>query len=86
MATCDLGLLQTGRDTLERTIRFVESTWAGARVVYGDTDSLFIMLPGASKATAFRVGNEIAEQVTKREPHPMQLKFEKVDTWASQLG
>ena len=47
-------------------------------MVYGDTDSLFVMLPGASKETAFRVGQEIADQVTAREPKPMQLKFEKV--------
>lgn len=47
-------------------------------MVYGDTDSLFVMLPGASKETAFRVGKDIAERVSKREPAPMQLKFEKV--------
>ena len=28
-----------------------------ARVVYGDTDSLFVELPGRSKAEAFRIGN-----------------------------
>lgn len=47
-------------------------------MVYGDTDSLFVTLPGASKETAFRVGKDIAERVSKREPAPMQLKFEKV--------
>lgn len=28
-----------------------------ARVVYGDTDSLFVELPGRSKSEAFRIGN-----------------------------
>jgi DNA polymerase zeta len=46
--------------------------------VYGDTDSMFIMLPGASKADAFRIGREIAAEVTAANPDPVKLKFEKV--------
>ena len=50
--------MQTGRESLERAIRTVDSKkmeW-GARVVYGDTDSLFVQLPGRSKQEAFRIG------------------------------
>lgn len=50
----------------------------GAEVVYGDTDSLFISLPGKSKADAFRIGQEIADKVTSQNPRPIKLKFEKV--------
>lgn len=50
----------------------------GAKVVYGDTDSLFIYLPGKSKDEAFRIGDEIAERVTSLNPRPIKLKFEKV--------
>lgn len=50
----------------------------GAEVVYGDTDSLFIYLPGKSKEDAFRIGNEMAEVVTSQNPRPIKLKFEKV--------
>ncbi len=72
-------IVSKGRETLEKAIRLVEGTseW-NARVVYGDTDSLFVLLPGASKAEAFRIGQAIAERVTFLSPPPVQLKFEKV--------
>jgi hypothetical protein len=48
---------QTGRETLEAAIRLVEGhpEWR-AKVVYGDTDSLFVQLPGRSRDEAFRIG------------------------------
>uniref|UniRef100_A0A182VW29 DNA polymerase zeta catalytic subunit n=1 Tax=Anopheles minimus TaxID=112268 RepID=A0A182VW29_9DIPT len=68
-----------GRETLERAIKLVESTerW-GAKVVYGDTDSLFVLCPGRTKKDAFKIGEEIAEAVTRDNPPPVKLKLEKV--------
>ncbi|KAF8795397.1 DNA polymerase zeta catalytic subunit like protein [Argiope bruennichi] len=67
------------RETLERAIRLIENTpeWR-AKVVYGDTDSLFVLLPGRSKEEAFKIGQEMADAVTKTNPRPVKLKFEKV--------
>ncbi|KAJ2001128.1 DNA polymerase zeta, partial [Coemansia thaxteri] len=73
-------IVQSGRETLESAIRLIHSrhaTW-GARVVYGDTDSVFVHLPGKSRQSAFRIGQEIAEAVTKMNPAPVKLKLEKV--------
>lgn len=72
-------VVQTGRETLEKAISIIESNedW-GAKVVYGDTDSLFVYLPGKTKEEAFKFGNEMAVAVTKRNPKPVFLKFEKV--------
>ncbi|XP_046836193.1 DNA polymerase zeta catalytic subunit isoform X1 [Vespa crabro] len=72
-------VVSKGRETLERAIKIVESTprW-GARVVYGDTDSLFILLPGKSRTEAFKIGADIADTVTAANPSPIKLKFEKV--------
>ncbi|KAJ2722571.1 DNA polymerase zeta [Coemansia sp. Benny D115] len=73
-------IVQSGRETLERAIRFIHAKpkeW-GARVVYGDTDSLFIHFPGKSRESAFRIGSEIAAAVTQMNPAPVKLKFEKV--------
>ncbi|KAI8962636.1 hypothetical protein F5Y11DRAFT_322234 [Daldinia sp. FL1419] len=72
-------IVQTGRETLERAIALIHSVekWK-AEVVYGDTDSLFIYLPGRTKDQAFDIGNEIAKAVTDMNPRPIKLKFEKV--------
>ncbi|XP_015910939.2 uncharacterized protein [Parasteatoda tepidariorum] len=68
-----------GRETLENAIHIIENTpkWE-AKVVYGDTDSLFILLKGRSKDEAFKIGQEIADVVTLTNPKPVKLKFEKV--------
>ncbi|CCM07100.1 uncharacterized protein FIBRA_09427 [Fibroporia radiculosa] len=72
-------IVQSGRETLEKAIRVINSTkkW-GAKVVYGDTDSLFIYLRGKTKEQAFRIGQDMAETVTSMNPAPVKLKFEKV--------
>jgi DNA polymerase zeta len=71
-------IVQTGRTILESTIRMVnaEPAW-GARVVYGDTDSLFVLLEDSSREDAFRIGEEIAARATAMFPDPITLKFEK---------
>jgi DNA polymerase zeta len=72
-------IVQTGRETLEKAIALIHSIerW-GAEVVYGDTDSLFVYLKGRSRDEAFTIGEEIAKAVTKMNPRPVKLKFEKV--------
>jgi DNA polymerase zeta len=79
MAELADAIVQSGRETLEAAIRLVEGTPAWrARVVYGDTDSLFVELPGRSVAEAFAVGAQIAAAVTAANPPPVALKLEKV--------
>ncbi|KAF7310921.1 DNA polymerase [Mycena chlorophos] len=72
-------IVQSGRETLEKAISVInnEPRW-GAHVVYGDTDSVFVHLPGKTKEQAFRIGNEISETITSMNPSPVKLKFEKV--------
>ena len=40
--------------------------------------SVFILMKGATKKRAFQVANEIVDTITKMNPQPMKLKFEKV--------
>ncbi|XP_034475797.1 DNA polymerase zeta catalytic subunit [Drosophila innubila] len=72
-------VVSKGRETLERAIKLVEDNekWK-VRVVYGDTDSMFVLVPGRNRAEAFRIGEEIAQAVTEMNPHPVKLKLEKV--------
>ena len=79
MAELADAIVQSGRATLEAAIATVEShpAWR-AKVVYGDTDSLFVQLPGRSVEEAFKIGAEIAAVVTASNPPPVVLKLEKV--------
>ncbi|XP_020818110.1 DNA polymerase zeta catalytic subunit isoform X2 [Drosophila serrata] len=72
-------VVSKGRETLERAIKLVEANeeWK-VRVVYGDTDSMFVLVPGRNRAEAFRIGEEIAQAVTEMSPQPVKLKLEKV--------
>ncbi|XP_018446149.1 DNA polymerase zeta catalytic subunit isoform X4 [Raphanus sativus] len=72
-------IVQCGRSTLEKAISFVNANenWK-ARVVYGDTDSMFVLLKGRTVKEAFEVGQEIASAITEMNPYPVTLKMEKV--------
>lgn len=72
-------VVSKGRETLERAINLIQSTkkW-NAKIIYGDTDSIFVLLKGRSKEEAFKIGYEMADVVTKDNPIPVKLKFEKV--------
>ncbi|KAL0005947.1 hypothetical protein SO802_013508 [Lithocarpus litseifolius] len=72
-------IVQCGRSTLEKAISFVNThdKWK-AKVIYGDTDSLFVLLKGRMVKEPFRIGNEIASAITAMNPNPVTLKMEKV--------
>jgi DNA polymerase zeta len=74
-------IVQCGRDTLEKMIQYVNtelSEETGASVVYGDTDSLFVRVPGTTKEEAFAVGRRIAAKAAAIFPKPIKLQLEKV--------
>ncbi|GIL72478.1 hypothetical protein Vretifemale_2820 [Volvox reticuliferus] len=51
---------------------------AGGRVIYAQTDSVFVHFPRASPEEAVRLGKKAAALVTSSLPYPMELKYEKV--------
>lgn len=78
-------IVECGRRTLTRAIdlanewgKMIKGRWQGAEVLYGDTDSVFIRLPGRSVQEAFQFGEEFCRAVTESNPPPVQLKLEKV--------
>ncbi|XAR52606.1 DNA-directed DNA polymerase [Bertholletia excelsa] len=72
-------IVQCGRRTLENAISFVNAhnKW-NANVIYGDTDSMFVLLKGRTVKEAFEIGHEIASVITSLNPSPVTLKMEKV--------
>jgi len=81
MAELADAIVQSGRETLEDTIRFIKThpDWREfADVIYGDTDSIFVRLKGRTLEEAHRIGQDIAKAVTARNPDPVLLKLEKV--------
>ncbi|XP_059648523.1 DNA polymerase zeta catalytic subunit isoform X2 [Cornus florida] len=72
-------IVQCGRRTLESAISFVNAhdKWK-AKVIYGDTDSMFVLLKGRTVKESFQIGHEIASTITAMNPHPVTLKMEKV--------
>lgn len=71
-------IVATGREILLKLIRMIEEAEFGAKVVYGDTDLLFVYFPGALREDAFNYGHTLAERITTEFPDPILLKFEKV--------
>ncbi|CTQ86602.1 DNA polymerase [Caenorhabditis elegans] len=72
-------ILGKGRETLERSIEMVQrGDYGGAEVIYGDTDSMFVLVRGASVEEAFEIGRRIVDDVTNSNPDPVVLKLEKV--------
>ncbi|XP_027350096.1 DNA polymerase zeta catalytic subunit-like isoform X2 [Abrus precatorius] len=72
-------IVQCGRSTLENAISFVnlQEKW-NAKVIYGDTDSMFVLLKGRTIKESFQIGSEIASAITAMNPSPVTLKMEKV--------
>eukprot|EP00957_Ditylum_brightwellii_P125577 9572231-Ditylum_brightwellii.AAC.1 len=52
--------------------------WHGAQVIYEDTDSLFVKLPGYSVKEAFSFGEKFCSAVTAANIPPVQLKLENI--------
>ena len=71
-------IVALGRRTIENCVATVEREWPNCKVVYGDTDSVFVLCRGSTHAEAFDIGEAIAKRVTALNPKPVKLNFEKV--------
>ena len=72
-------IVSLGKTIVLSSTKFIEENpkW-NAKVIYGDTDSMFVSIANASVKEAIKIGNEMAEEITKRNPEPIKLQFEKV--------
>jgi DNA polymerase delta subunit 1 len=79
-----------GRENLMAAKDYVEKNYCEitgrphdqpAKVIYGDTDSIFILMPGISVADAISYGKELDKRVQAdifSQRSPMQMEYEKV--------
>ena len=66
-----------GNAYCRRAIALVEDgTFPGARVVYSQTDSVFVVLPGRGHAAAADEGRRIAAHVSRNLPEALTLEYE----------
>jgi DNA polymerase zeta len=82
MAELADAIVSCSRRTLDSAISLInkDQHWAQGRatVVYGDTDSLFVLLPGCSMEQAFAAGKEMVQVISASSEPPIELKLEKV--------
>jgi hypothetical protein len=78
-------IVECGRRTLTGAMNMANEwgrdrsgRWFGAEVIYGDTDSVFVKLPGRTVKEAFEFGEQFCKAVTESNPPPVQLKLEKI--------
>ena len=72
-------ILSMGRQMLKTSTEYIENkTPYELKVVYGDTDSLFISVKNKTKEEAIEIGKKLSEEITKLNPEPIKLQFEKV--------
>ncbi|CCG81793.1 DNA polymerase [Taphrina deformans PYCC 5710] len=71
-------LLEAAKQEIEKRYNTTNST-KDIRVVYGDTDSVFVKcFGGKSVAEAIEMGKQMSAEVSKVWPDPISLDFEKV--------
>lgn len=70
--------LRFGNFYCREAIRLVETSVPGARVIYAQTDSLFVLLPGRNREQAKAEAMEAVDLVNRNVPEPIKLEFQRV--------
>lgn len=76
--TTGAAMLIEARESIEAEFRVARGFPVDVKVVYGDTDSIFVKLPSTSVADAIRLGKIMSERISVIWRRPIQLEFEKV--------
>ena len=72
-------ILSLGRQMIKTAIDYIENkTPYDLKVVYGDTDSVFVSVKNKDIKESIEIGKKLAEEITKLNPEPIKLQFEKV--------
>lgn len=75
-----------GRVLLETARTIAHETIPSCRVIYGDTDSIFVKIPDSTVQEAWDAGCQIADVINKRIKPPARIVVEKVLWPHTQMG
>ena len=69
-----------GRDLIRGVANYIIETYPGAKIVGGDTDSVYFTLPqdGNELVKSFKIGEDICTAIGKKFGAPIELEMEKV--------
>ncbi|KXS19990.1 hypothetical protein M427DRAFT_399532 [Gonapodya prolifera JEL478] len=71
-------MLERTKQEIELKFRKTEGFDTDARVIYGDTDSVFVKFPDSSVGDAIRMSKKISDHITTLFEQPIALEFQKV--------
>jgi DNA polymerase zeta len=71
-------VVATARQIVSQSINIITALSPRFEVIYGDTDSIFVMMKGMTVGECFDRAKAITAAVTDALPSPIELKFEKV--------
>ncbi|GAB65574.1 DNA polymerase zeta catalytic subunit [Plasmodium cynomolgi strain B] len=71
-------IICTGKNFLLYIIEYIKENYQYVKVLYGDTDSLFLLNEMNDISYTFRIAHDILKNVNAILPSPMYLNFEKI--------
>ncbi|KJP86590.1 hypothetical protein AK88_03786 [Plasmodium fragile] len=71
-------IICTGKNSLLYIIEYIKEHYEYVKVLYGDTDSLFLLNEMNDLSYTFRIAQDILKNVNGILPSPMYLNFEKI--------
>lgn len=74
-----MSITAKGRESIKRVNEYITTNYEGSRIVAGDTDSAFFVMPKqiTHPSQCHEWGNRLAEELSRLFPPPMKLEFEK---------
>lgn len=71
-------VVSTARQIVHQSIELISSINKDYQVIYGDTDSIFVLMKEHTINQSFEAIDKILEKITSSLPYPIDLKFEKI--------
>ncbi|CAA9987265.1 DNA polymerase zeta catalytic subunit, putative [Plasmodium knowlesi strain H] len=71
-------IICTAKNSLLYIIEYIKENYDYVKIVYGDTDSIFLLNEMNDISYTFRIAQDILENVNSILPSPMYLDFEKI--------